>query len=205
MTAEFVALEPTQEIKSIYSRQFQLTYLVMLSERQLTTELHVRNPPMLGANIPSVLEFQALFHNYLRAPSKQALIEPLKGISYYDKTEGRSKVETRETVDAKTFTDSIYQDAHGSYKVTWPGGGISINSTNFKDVVIWNPQEHGRGIVDMEEDGWYVQILYLSKFVPEHCHGRERYVCVEPGHVEGFVGLEAGETWIGRQVLSVLD
>ena len=32
---------------------------------------------------------------------------------------------------------------------------------------------------------------------------RERYICVEPGHVRGFVQLEAGEKWIGQQVLKV--
>lgn len=31
---------------------------------------------------------------------------------------------------------------------------------------------------------------------------REKYVCVEPGYVHGFVALPAGETWVGQQVLT---
>lgn len=34
-------------------------------------------------------------------------------------------------------------------------------------------------------------------------HHRKRYVCVEPGHVRGFVALEPQTTWIGQQVISV--
>lgn len=30
---------------------------------------------------------------------------------------------------------------------------------------------------------------------------RERYVCVEPGHVQDYVNLPVGETWVGRQIL----
>lgn len=31
---------------------------------------------------------------------------------------------------------------------------------------------------------------------------REKYVCVEPGYVRGFVKVEAGQTWIGQQVIT---
>lgn len=34
---------------------------------------------------------------------------------------------------------------------------------------------------------------------------RERYVCVEPGYVRGFVKLAPGETWSGHQVITVTD
>lgn len=34
--------------------------------------------------------------------------------------------------------------------------------------------------------------------------GRERYVCVEPGHVRGYARVEPGRKWNGGQVLSVV-
>ena len=34
---------------------------------------------------------------------------------------------------------------------------------------------------------------------------RERYVCVEPGYVRGFVNLAAGSTWLGQQVITVFQ
>lgn len=30
-------------------------------------------------------------------------------------------------------------------------------------------------------------------------------MCVEPGHVRGYAAVEAGRTWIGGQVISVVD
>jgi D-hexose-6-phosphate mutarotase len=132
-----------------------------LKEYHLTTELHVNNPSTPeSTGHPNVLEFQALLHNYIRAPSAQVVIGPLEQISYYDKTEatehGRStaKVETRAAVDVKTYTDSVYENAGQKYDLKWQDGGITISSTNFKDVVVWNPQDKGRNISDMEDNGW---------------------------------------------------
>jgi hypothetical protein len=33
---------------------------------------------------------------------------------------------------------------------------------------------------------------------------RERFVCVEPGHVRGFRELEPGKIWSAEQVLSII-
>ncbi|KAN0100625.1 hypothetical protein V8E55_000609 [Tylopilus felleus] len=67
-------------------------------------------------------------------------------------------METRAGVDVRKYTDSVYEDALDKYEVTWPGGGVEIRVSGFKDVVVWNPQrEVGSKIGDMEEDGWYVQ------------------------------------------------
>ncbi|KAF9526452.1 galactose mutarotase-like domain-containing protein [Crepidotus variabilis] len=182
-----LSLEPNDHIKSIYSKPFSLTYVVTLAEQQLSTDIHVGNPPTSH----EALEFQALLHNYIRAPSDEVKVSSLKGLSYYDKTEkteeakANAKTETRDQVDVKTTTDSVYEDASLHYKVTWPGHGLEIRAKNLKDVVIWNPQEEGSKIGDMEAEGW------------------KRYICVEPGFVRGFVKLEPGKFWIGQQVLTV--
>jgi glucose-6-phosphate 1-epimerase len=161
-----VALEPTEKIAAVYARPFKLSYVLTLAEHQLSTNLHVKNTSTSG-----VLEFQALFHNYIRAPSKDVLITPLQHTSYYDKTESTEegritpKVETRASVDVEQFTDSVYDDVPQTYQVTWPGGGVELRSTNLKNLVVWNPQaEAGRKIGDMEEGGWYVHV-YNSHFL----------------------------------------
>jgi len=185
-----LTLEPTASIKEKFERPFHLAYVVTLAEHQLSTDLHVKNTALSST---SPLEFQALLHNYIRAPANELLISPLQALSYYDKTEStdelrsKPKVETRAGVDVKKFTDFVYENAPGNYEITWPSGTIAIRAVNFKDVVVWNPQETGAKIGDMEEGGW------------------EKYVCVEPGYVRGFVQLEPGKTWIGQQVLSVLN
>ncbi|KAF8922547.1 galactose mutarotase-like domain-containing protein [Mucidula mucida] len=188
-----LTLEPTNAIKAVYERPFRLTYIVTLFEYDLKTELHVENSSASSLFPPDVLEFQALFHNYIRAPAIGVLVGPLKFRTFYDKTEATEegkatpKVETRSGVDVKKFTDSVYEDAGGKYEITWPGGGLDIEAKNLKDVVIWNPQaDAGAKIGDMEVGGW------------------EKFVCVEPGTVKGFVKLEPGKTWIGEQTLSVV-
>ncbi|KAF9015171.1 galactose mutarotase-like protein [Cyathus striatus] len=182
-----LVLEPTPRITSVFPKAFRLAYVVTLAEHQLSTDLHVEN-----TSGTDVLEFQALLHNYIRTPSSDVRISSLKGIKYYDKTEktdelrSTPKAETRTFVDVQSFTDFVYEDAPGKYEITWPTGAISLRAVHFKDVVVWNPQEEGRKIADMEEGGW------------------EKYVCVEPGFVRGFVKLEPGKKWIGQQVLSTI-
>jgi glucose-6-phosphate 1-epimerase len=64
------------------------------------------------------------------------------------------KEETRAGVDVKKVTDFVYPNAPQEYVMTCPRGGIEIKTTALKDVVIWNPQETGRKIADMEDGGW---------------------------------------------------
>ncbi|EJF66695.1 galactose mutarotase-like protein [Dichomitus squalens LYAD-421 SS1] len=184
-----LTLEPNATIQEQYAHPFHLAYVVTLAEHELSTDLHVKNNAL--STTPPI-EFQALFHNYIRAPSSDVRVSPLLGLSYYDKTEATEearatpKKEVRQAVDVLRFTDSVYEDAPGRYDILWGSGGIEIVTKNLKDVVVWNPQaEAGAKIGDMEEGGW------------------EKYICVEPGHVRGYVKLEAGQTWIGQQVLKV--
>lgn len=129
-----------------------------ISERELATKVHVRNH-----SDKDVLQFQALFHNYIRAPANDVKITPLTGKNYFDKTETTAearatlKLEQRKDVDVRKFTDSIYVDGGQAYGVTWPQGEIRIETEGLKDVVVWNPQETaGKAIGDMEDGGWCV-------------------------------------------------
>lgn len=202
-----LALLPNESIKAKFDKPFELAYVVTLAEHQLSTDLHVKN---ISAGTDT-LEFQALFHTYIRAPANDVLVTPLQGVNFYDKTEptdelkAQAKVETRPAVDVKKFTDSVYENAGGKYEVIWPGGGVEIKTRNLKDVVVWNPQEEGAKIGDMETGGWYVCIHW---YFTAHCADyvfREKYVCVEPGYVRGFVTLARGETWVGQQVITATD
>lgn len=143
-------LGPTASIKAVYDRPFGLGYVVTLWEHELGTELHVTSS--------DELEFQALLHNYIRAPADQVLVRPLANKRYYDKTEesGGAKTETRVGVDVRRVTDSVYEAVGDEYEVRWPGGGVGIKVGGFKDVVVWNPQELGSKMADMEDGGWWV-------------------------------------------------
>ncbi|KAF8898731.1 galactose mutarotase-like domain-containing protein [Infundibulicybe gibba] len=183
------SLGSNPKVAAVYDKPFNLEYVVTLAEHHLSTDLHVKNT----STAPGALQFQALFHNYIRAPSNQVSITPLQNKRYYDKTETSEevrnvpKLETRPEVTVTKFTDSVYEDAPEEYKISWPEGGISVKSRNLPNVVIWNPQENGRKIGDMEDEGW------------------EKFVCLEPGFVRGFVSLESGQTWVGQQTLIADD
>jgi glucose-6-phosphate 1-epimerase len=151
-----IDLSPTAQISSKFEQDFHLAYVVTLAEHQLNTDLHVYNPSESARD----LEFQALFHNYIRAPASLVRIKPLQNVGYYDKTqqtdEGKAarRIESRAEVDVNNFTDSVYEDASGSYQVTWPDGEVNIVTKNLDNVVVWNPQEEGKKLADMEAGGW---------------------------------------------------
>jgi len=183
-----LTLGQTDRIQPKYGREFELAYVVTLAEHQLSTDLHVHNPP--GSS--QELEFQALFHTYFRVPASDVKITPLHNLGYYDKTQrsdeekAARRIELREEVRIDRFTDYVYENAPGNYKVTWADGEINIRAKNLNDVVVWNPQEQGKKLADMEDGGW------------------DKFVCVEPGVVRGFIKISPGESWIGQQVLTIM-
>lgn len=183
-----LTLQPNSNITKLYTKDFQLAYVVTLAEHELNTDIHVSNPSTSEA-----LDFQALLHTYIRAPANDVSIAPLLGKRYIDKTEksldtrNSLKEEKRSAVDVRLFTDSVYEDAPPKINVSWPGGALELKLDGFTTLTVWNPQaEAGSKIGDMEENGW------------------ERFVCVEPGYVRGFKRLGPGEKWIGKQVLVVV-
>ena len=176
---ERTVLEPNAAIKDQYAHPFELAYVITLAEHELSTNLHVKNTSL---STTPAMEFQALFHNYIRAPAYEARVSPLLGLSYYDKTEATEearatpKKETREGVDVLKFTDSVYEDAPGRYDVLWGAGGIEVVTKNLKDVVLWNPQaEAGSKIGDMEAGGWHVFVRSIrgnKVLISSSCPGR---------------------------------
>ncbi|KAG9128327.1 hypothetical protein FRC07_000835 [Ceratobasidium sp. 392] len=140
-------LEPTPEIKAVFPNPFHLAYVVTLTAHQLSTDLHVKNTGT------EPLVYQALLHTYFEADAATCTVEPLKGLTYIDKTKGGvESVETRDKVEVKEFTDAVYKNAGGKYVGKWNGGGIEVKAIGFKDVVVWNPQaEAGSKIGDLHE------------------------------------------------------
>ncbi|QRV76169.1 glucose-6-phosphate isomerase [Ceratobasidium sp. AG-Ba] len=177
-----LVLEPTPEIKAVFPNPFHLAYVVTLTAHQLSTDLHVKNT---GSE---PLSFQALLHTYFEADAATCAVEPLKGLTYIDKTKGGvESVETRDAVSVKEFTDAVYKNAGGKYVGKWNGGGIEVKAIGFKDVVVWNPQaEAGSKIGDLHEGAW------------------NNYVCIEPGTASYWETLPADASWVGGQTLSAL-
>lgn len=137
-----LTLRPNSTIVNLYTKEFQLAYVVTLAEHELSTDIHVSNP----STSSEALDFQALLHTYIRAPANEVAISPLLGKRYIDKTEKSMearktlKEEKRSSVDVRAFTDFVYGDTPPKVDVSWPGGGLVLQLHGFTTLTVWNPQ-----------------------------------------------------------------
>ncbi|GFZ51797.1 hypothetical protein JCM24511_09565 [Saitozyma sp. JCM 24511] len=169
-----------------FNHSYKLAYVITLAPHQLVTDLHLTNTSSSEDFI-----FQALLHNYLAVPDANKLqITGLdKGVDYKDKVLG-GKLCTWEggvlTIEGET--DRVYQKVPSQeIKVDdGAGSGFKVRFRGFEDCTIWNPQEKGKSMADMEDGGW------------------DRYICIEPGFVREFKSLKPGEEFLGQQVITVL-
>lgn len=180
-----LGLKPTSEIDALYEFPWALEYTITLAAHQLTTGLVVKNT---AAASGASFAFQALLHTYLAAHAASVTVTPLTGLTYIDKVGGGvERKETRDAVDVRSFTDSVYKGAGGEYSVRWDGGAVDVRANGFNDVVVWNPNaEAGAKIGDMETGGW------------------DKFVCVEPGTASYWETLAPGEQWRGQQVITAV-
>lgn len=155
------------------------------------------------------MPFQALLHSYIALPdSTKASISGLQGQYYHDKTSADPSAEIELTSQELTTQakeiDSVFPGHSPEVKISYcnsligraknlvqahtteGGNGIKLTREGFKDTVVWNPaKEKSDGMGDMEDGGW------------------KKFVCVEPGYVDGWVELEEGESWEGKMILEV--
>lgn len=168
-----------------FQHKYKLAYVVTLAAHELSTDVHVTNEDDKG------FDFQCLLHNYLAVPdSKKISIEGIhQGVQYKDKTKDMKMFSWGGgPLTIKGETDSVFQKIPSQeLKLDYGNGsGLIIHFRGFEDTTIWNPTEiRGRGIADMEDNGW------------------DRYVCIEPGYVREFKSLKPGEEFLGQQVLKV--
>ncbi|XP_015835652.1 uncharacterized protein LOC660753 isoform X2 [Tribolium castaneum] len=122
--------------RAVWSYPFQLTYRLILREKELHSNIAVYNP------IPDVRRCQ---------------ITGLQGCTYLDKTtnEGALYQETRDVVTIGEWTDRIYQNTPHEHIITnvVSGRKMRIQKCNFPDTVIWNPWvEHAKEMNDFGDD-----------------------------------------------------
>lgn len=183
------SLKPSPLSTPLFTKDFALTYVVVLTDSTLTTSLTVKNP-----SSSDILPFQALLHTYLALPEgvtpKQAKVLNLTGLQFDDKAAGHVKgTESRVEVDFFAGeVDRVYSSVPNEVTVKYSDaeGGYLITKANLPDTTVWNPGEKGNSIGDMEQGGV------------------DKYICIEPGHVSEFYKLEPGKTWIGSQTIKAL-
>lgn len=92
-------------------------------------------------------------------------------------------------------TDRVYKDLDPSVPLVIASTSsgqekdlFSITREGLNDAVVWNP--------------WIEKAKGMGDFSPDD--GYKKMVCVEPGAVNGWQTLEAGESWEGGQVIKIV-
>jgi len=134
--------------------------------------------------------FTCLLHTYFRvADILQATVSGLRGLTYFDKTQGgMAVVEDRDIVQFDRFVDYTYSNTPSKLDIHVGPGDTSIHmeKDNFPDTVVWNPwAEKAAQMADLD--------------------GHAHFLCVEAGHVTSPLRLAPSARWEGTQTLTVVD
>lgn len=215
------ALQPTEQIRAVWSLPFLLTYTVHLLPYSLRLSLNVQNPTDAIASLP----FQALLHAYFRLPEgvlpPQTLVSPLDNLAYNDKVTGEQKVnEARKVVNVdgpKGEVDRVYFRAPDELTIAYKGrtDQVKVTKTNLPDAVVRisnrspPPPPRAACFVPLQLTR-HNPLRQLWNPGPEkgktikdmHENGVDSYICLEPGLTEPFQYLEAGQSWVGGMEIS---
>ena len=169
-----------------FAGNFLLALTLKFSDRRLEMALSVTNTGQRA------FEFCAALHTYLRAEIARSSVGGFNGQTYRDSAnQGRTVVAQVDAATAGTLPidreiDRIYQGLRKRVTLHTPEHMIDITQSGFDDVVLWNPwREKAAAIADLDKDD------YL------------RFVCIEAALVNHPATLQAGESWLGTQMLEV--
>jgi glucose-6-phosphate 1-epimerase len=180
-------LRDSDATRAIWPQAFELELSVRVSGRTLDIELACENTG------DAALQFTAALHTYLRVADLDAVsIEGLAGLRYFDsikKTESLQRMDLLLTGEKGVLDlDRIYFDVkERPLLVTEDRRQVVVKQQGFDDAVIWNPgPERCARLADMPSDGW------------------SEMLCVEAACIGRPIALQAGESWVGMQSLTLL-
>ncbi len=179
-TCAVFRLEDSAQTHAIWPQAFAAELRVTVGGAALGVDLMVENT---GS---AAFSFTAALHTYLRVDA----IEPVRlhglcGLRYRDSAHGGGEaVEAQDALRIEGEVDRIYFDAPQSLELTEPSGRLRIESSGFRDAVVWNPgAERAAAFADLDQDGW------------------RRFLCVESAAIGAPPRLEPGRRWSGMQRL----
>ncbi len=175
------SLEDSLEIRKVWAARFRAIITVRVGGRTLVTSLAVENT---GSD---PLNFTAALHTYLRVRDvREAEVAGLEGTRYREsRAPDHLTTDDQPTILIHGEIDRVYVDAPARVTLRDGDRTLDITTTNFPDVVIWNPgAEKAAAMKDMEPDG------------------DRRMLCIEAAAAQRPVRLEAGGSWSGTQTLT---
>lgn len=172
-------LDADEATRAIWPHEFSAELTVSIEGPSVEIELAVINT----GHTP--LAFQAALHTYLGcADVRRAQLEGLMNQPYLDAVTGETREQWVDVVTIVQELDRVYWNAPSRLLLREAGRRLSIRSSGFEDVVVWNPgPELAAKLPDMPDDGWLGML------------------CVEAAQIGNPVDLAAGDEWTGMQTL----
>jgi len=179
-------LRDGDETRKTWPHAFELELSVRVSGRSLDIELACENRG------EDTFSFTAALHSYFRVADLDAVsIEGLNGLRYFDSVLQREATERLALLlpgeKGVLDLDRIYFGVDRELVLAEDGRRVEIAQQGFEDAVVWNPgPERCAKLADMPNDGW------------------REMLCIEASTIGHPVELPSGETWVGRQSLTLL-
>jgi len=179
-------LRDSEATRALWPHAFELELSVRVGGRGLDIELACENT----GDTP--LQFTTALHTYLRVADLDAVsVEGLSGLRYFDSIK---QAEALQRMDLLLTGEKGVLDLDRIYfgvkerplLVTEDRRQVVVQQQGFDDAVIWNPgPERCAKLADMPPEGW------------------SEMLCVEAANIGHPIELQPGESWVGRQSLSL--
>lgn len=179
-------LRDSDATRALWPHAFELELSVRVGGRSLDIELACENTG------DAALQFTTALHTYLRVADLDAVsVEGLSGLRYFDSVK---QAEALQRMDLLLTGEKGVLDLDRIYfgvkerplLVTEDRRQVVVQQQGFDDAVIWNPgPERCAKLADMPPAGW------------------SEMLCVEAANIGHAIELQPGESWVGRQSLSL--
>ncbi len=168
---------------ALWPYQFSLKLRVQANCQQLRLRLSVANTDSQRFSFSSAL------HSYFAVTELAAArLQGLQGLQYLDNLQGRQSFqETSAELVINQEIDRVYQQAQQPLVLQQAEHSLRISQHGFNDAVIWNPGASAAKLSDME----FAEASQM--------------LCIEAARILQPVQLDAGASWIGEQVIEVVN
>jgi len=175
--------------RMFWPHAFELELSVRVAGRDLEIELACENKG------EEMFSFSAALHSYLGLGALgDASVQGLAGLSYWDSVDGVERSQRTDLLlpgspgaqDLDRIYYQVKQDLTLQELTAAGERRVGIQQQGFEDAVVWNPgAAKCAALADMPADGY------------------QHFLCIEAAQVERPVQLAPGESWVGRQSLSL--
>lgn len=175
-------LENSETTYALWPYAFKATLTVTVGGPNLRLEFKVENTG------PTPFSFTTALHTYLRVEDiATTAVENLAGSTYRDAvTHVRGNKQVNTALHFTGEVDRIYSQVSGPVRVRTPERDLTVTSSNFDDLVLWNPGlTRCATLADMEPTGFQCM------------------VCVESATINNPLCLDPGATWCAAQTLTI--